>query len=129
VRAGDFLSAFDRRAIERAVANAEAQSGYEFSVCIDEADGDARAYAEKLHAGLSAPARSLLVLIDPVARRLEIVTGAGVRRTLEDSEVALAALAMQTSFAAGDFVGGITQGLQQLAEHARRPRTLHFDSD
>jgi uncharacterized membrane protein YgcG len=64
-----------------------------------------------------------------VARRLEIVTGAGVRRSLEDSEVGLAALAMQTSFAAGDFVGGITQGLQQLAEHARRPRTLHFDSD
>lgn len=126
--AGELLSAFDRRAIERAVSHAEAQTDFAFSVCIDEAKGDARAYAERLHAALAAPERSVLVLVDPVARRLEIVTGAVVRRTLEDSEVALAALAMQTSFSAGDFVGGIAQGVQQLAEHARTPRTLHFDS-
>lgn len=128
MRAGELLSATDRRAIQRAVSNAEEQSDFEFSVCIDEAEGDERAYAEHLHAGLAEPDRSVLVLLDPVARRLEIVTGALVRRNLDDSEVALAALGMQTSFAAGDFVGGITQGLQQLAEHARRPRMLHFDT-
>ena len=126
--AGEFLSPADRRAIQVAVTNAEAQADCAFSVCIDEAEEDPRAYAERLHAGLSAAERSVLVLVDPVARRLEIVTGSTIRRNLDDSEVALAALGMQTSFAAGDFVGGITQGLQQLADHARRPQTLHFDT-
>lgn len=126
--AGEFLSPADHRAIERAVANAEAEASCRFTVCIDEADGDPRAYAERLHAGLSAAEQSVLVLVDPVARQLEIVTGPVIRRRLDDSEVALAALGIQTSFAAGDFVGGITQGLQQLAEHARRPQTLHFDT-
>jgi uncharacterized membrane protein YgcG len=128
VRVGEFLTPTDRRAIARAVRNAEAQADCLFSVLIDEAPGDTRAFAEQLHARLERPAASVLVLVDPVARQLEIVTGAAVRRYLDDSEVALAALAMQTSFAAGDFVGGITQGLQQLAEHARRPRTLHVDN-
>ena len=44
---------------------------------------------------------------------------------LEDAEVRLAALAMQSAFAAGDLVGGIAGGVQQLAEHARRPTTRH----
>ena len=126
--AGELLTTNDRRAIARAVRNAEAQSGRAFAVCIEEAPDDSRAHAERLHERMERPAESVLVLVDPVARRLEIVTGSQVRRVLDDSEVALAALAMQTSFAAGDFVGGLSQGLQQLAEHARRPPTLHYDS-
>jgi hypothetical protein len=34
---------------------------------------------------------------------------------------------MQSAFAAGDLVGGITRGLRQLAEHARRPQLRHVD--
>jgi uncharacterized membrane protein YgcG len=30
-------------------------------------------------------------------------------------------LTMKSAFAAGDLVGGITHGLQQLAQHAQRP--------
>ena len=41
---------------------------------------------------------------------------------LDDAEVELAALTMQSAFAAGDLVGGITQGVHQLAEHAHRPQ-------
>ena len=123
---GEILTAGDRRAIAKAVRNAEAQAACDFSVLIEAAESDVRAYAEELHAGLDDAPNSVLVFVDPVARQLEIVTGSTVRRFLGDSEVALAALHMQTSFAAGDFVGGITQGVQQLADHARRPRTLHF---
>jgi hypothetical protein len=32
---------------------------------------------------------------------------------------------MKSAFAAGDLVGGITQGVQQLAEHARHPQVRH----
>ena len=41
------------------------------------------------------------------------------------AEVELAVLTMKTAFAAGDLVGGITRGVQQLAEHARRPQVRH----
>jgi uncharacterized membrane protein YgcG len=128
VPAGELLTPGDRLAIERAVRNAEGSSGFDFSVYVGTSDGDdARARAEELHAQLPRASRAVLVLVDPVARQLEIVTGSDVRRRLDDAEVGLAALSMQTAFAAGDFAGGITTGLQQLADHARRPPMLHAD--
>ena len=125
--AGELFTSGDRAAIERAVRNAEVSCGFDFSVYVGSSHGDARAYAERLHGRLAEPARSVLVMVDPVARLLEIVTGAEVRRCLDDAEVGLAALNMQTAFAAGDFAGGIATGLQQLADHARRPPMLHAD--
>ena len=127
MHAGELLTPSDRVAIERAVRNAEISSGFDFSVYVGPADGPARAYAEGLHAHLADSRRSVLVFVDPVARQLEIVTGGEVRRQLDDAEVGLAALSMQTAFAAGDFAGGIATGLQQLADHARRPPMLHAD--
>jgi uncharacterized membrane protein YgcG len=128
VPTGELLTPGDRVAIERAVRNAEASSGFDFSVYVGSTDGDdPRAHAEDLHAQLPEAARAVLVLVDPVARLLEIVTGSEVRRRVDDAEVGLAALSMQTAFAAGDFAGGIASGLQQLADHARRPPMLHTD--
>ena len=48
-----------------------------------------------------------------------------VRRHLTDREVELAVLQLQSDFAAGDFVGGLTRGIAMLAEHARPQQTLH----
>jgi uncharacterized membrane protein YgcG len=127
VHAGELLTPSDRFGIERAVRNAETSCGFDFSVYVGSADGDAREHAERLHSQLREPSRSVLVLVDPVARQLEIVTGSVVRRQLDDAEVGLAALSMQTAFAAGDFAGGIATGVQQLADHARRPPMLHMD--
>jgi uncharacterized membrane protein YgcG len=72
-----------------------------------------------------APARSILILVDPDARALEVVTGSHVRRTLRDTQVELAVAQMQSLFAEGDLVGGLRRGIQMLAEHARAPQTLH----
>jgi hypothetical protein len=127
VPAGELLTPSDCAAIDRAVQNAEVSCGFDFSVYVGSSDGDPRAHAESLHAQLASPSRSVLVFVDPVARLLEIVTGADVRRQLDDAEVGLSALNMQTAFAAGDFAGGIATGLQQLADHARRPPMLHTD--
>ncbi len=92
---------------------------------VGRSEGETRPFAERLHATLVAPDRSVLVVVDPVARLLEVVTGTEAHRVLEDAEVRLAVLTMQSAFAAGDLVGGITHGVQQLAEHARRPTTRH----
>lgn len=127
MHAGEAFTAQERYDIDKAIRDAETISRYEFSVFVGSAEGETRPFAERLHATLTAPERSVLVMVDPSARILEIVTGSEVRRDLDDDAVRLAALAMQTAFAAGDLVGGITRGVMQLAEHARRPRMLHAD--
>ena len=124
--AGDF-TAGDRFEIDRAIRAAEETSRYEFSVFVGEADGDKREYAVGLHGALVAPSRSVLLMVDPVARVIEVVTGSVVRRTLTDHEVQLAILEMQSAFAAGDLVGGIKRGVAMLAQHARAPQTLHAE--
>lgn len=125
--AGDTFSPHERHEIDKAIRDAETVSRYEFSVFVGAADEEARPFAERLHATLTAPERSVLVVVDPSSRILEIVTGSEVKRDLDDHEVHLAALAMQSAFAAGDLVGGITRGLTMLAEHSRRPRMLHAE--
>ena len=124
VAAGE-LTSRERADLDKAIRAAEQSCRFEFSVFIGSADGDSRVYAQRLHASLVAPTRSVLVMVDPTARVIEVVTGADVRRHLSDREVELAILAMQTDFAADDFVGGLKRGISMLAEHARPQNTLH----
>lgn len=122
--AGD-LDARERATIDRAIRSAEQASRFEFSVFRGVAEGDPRAFAVRLHGALSAPDRSVLVMLDPVGRSLEVVTGREVRRTLSDSEVQLAVAAMQADLAQGDEVGALTRGICLLGDHAVPQRTLH----
>lgn len=122
---GEFFSSAQRAEIDRAIRAAETASRFEFSVYVGHCDGETRPYAERLHAALVSPDRSVLILVDPAARLLEVVTGAVVRRSLTDEQVALAVAGMESSFAGGDLVGGIKHGVGQLAEAARKPATLH----
>ncbi len=119
------LSPTDRLQLERAVAVAERFSGLRFSLFLGLSEDDARGYAERLHAGLPDPDGSVLVMCDPAFHALEIVTGSSARRVLDDFDCRLAAASMQTSFAAGDIVGGLVSGVQQLGLAARKPKTLH----
>lgn len=123
--AGDLFSNADRLAIDATIRKCEQQSRIEFSVFVGEADGEPRPFATQLHNTLVAPSRSVLIMIDPVARAIEVVTGGYVRSKITDAEVELAIAAMQTSFAAGDLAVGIRQGISMIAEHATGPKTLH----
>lgn len=122
--AGEF-SPRERHELDRVIRAAEQASRCEFSVFVGAADGDPAAFARRLHASLVAPAVSLLVMVDPARRALEVVTGSDVRRHLSDGEVELAVLHMKSAFAEGDLVGGLKRGVAMLAEHARAPHTLH----
>jgi uncharacterized membrane protein YgcG len=125
VPAGDAFTPEQLHDIERAVRNAEGSSGLHFSVYVGGADSETRSFAVELLNQLDDPDHSVLVYVDPAGRRLEIVTGSVARRLLDDSQAGLAALSMQTSFAAGDLTGGLVTGVQQLGDHARQPPTLH----
>lgn len=125
--AGEPLTGPDRAALDSAIRRAEQLSRAEFSVFVGRAEGDPREFATSLHNSLVAPARSILIMVDPQARLLEVVTGGYVRRQLTDAEVELAVAAMQSDFAQGELVGGLKRGIAMLAEHARTPQTLHVD--
>lgn len=127
VARGDLTPA-ERADLDRTIRAAEQSSRVEFSVFRGISKGDPRDFAQSLHAALPAPDRTVLIMVDPVARVLEIVTGAQVRRTLTDREAKLAVVAMQTAFADGDEVGGLKRGVNLLAEYARAPETLHADA-
>jgi uncharacterized membrane protein YgcG len=126
VPVGEFNTA-ERYQVDEAIRQAEQISRFEFSVFVGRVDGEPRAFATQLHNSLVAPSRSILILVDPNERVLELVTGAVVRRNLTDREVELAAFQMQSSFAEGDLVDGLRRGIQLLAEHARAPQTLHAE--
>ena len=64
----------------------------------------------------------MLIAVSPGQQVVEVVTGAAAARRLPDRACALAVLSMTTSFAAGDLVGGIVNGLRQLSDQAGRPR-------
>jgi uncharacterized membrane protein YgcG len=127
VPAGDAFTGQERYDIDKAIRDAETVSRFEFSVFVGSSEGETRPFAERLHSTLAAPERSILVMVDPSARILEIVTGTEVRRYLNDAEVGIAAVTMQSAFETGDLVGGITHGVMMLAEHAQRPRMLHAE--
>lgn len=119
------LSQQDVDRIERMLRYADSTSGLSFSLFVGPAGEDPRGYGERLHAALDDPGRSVLLLVDPAAHALEIITGADTRRVLGDAECRLAAATMQTSFAAHDLAGGLTAGIQQLATAAYEAPTLH----
>lgn len=114
------LTTKDRAALDATIRAAEQLCRAEISVYVGKVEGDdPRAFATSLHNTLVAPARSILVMVDPERHVLEVVTGGYVRRNLTDDETALAVEEMTRSFADGDLAGGLTRGIRLLAEHAR----------
>ncbi len=126
--AGDAFTAVQRQEIAKAIHDAERVSGRTFSVHVGPSEGDPRSFAERLHASMIDPPRSVLIHVDPHARSLEIITGSQVRRSLTNRQAALAAITMQTAFTTGDLTRGLMAGLQQLAPLARPEPSLHTDT-
>ena len=113
----------DSTQIRRAIKQAEKRTDLNWSVFIGTLGEDARAQAEARHAELGpAAAKSVLIAVDPVARKLEIVTGSHARVVLDDRSCALAAASMTSTFAVRDLDGGIAYGILALVEHVRRNR-------
>jgi len=126
VPAGSAFTSRQSDQIRHAVATAHDETGLHFFVQVGLVDGDIRAYALRRHAALGAIAEfGVFVLVEPEARRVEIVTGETAARRLDDRAAGLASLAMATSFAGGDLTGGVVNGVRMMAGAAARPPVLH----
>ena len=124
--AGDGITDRQRLSIEEFVAAAEQLCGLKFTVFVGQLT-EGRESAQQM---LTGPDRSRTVLtaVDPTSRQLEIVTGEDASSIIDDRTCALAALAMTSSFQAGELVGGLRNGINLMAQHARLPARRHIDT-
>ena len=109
--------------LDEALTMSSRETGLRFTLYIGDLGPRTRIRAEELHARGGDPLDSVLLAVSPGQRVVEVVTGASAARRLPDRACALAVLSMTNSFAAGDLVGGIVNGLRQLSDQAGHPRT------
>ena len=107
--------------LDEALTLSSRETGLDFSLWVGALEEPTRNHAERLHAGLADPARSVLVAVSPEQRKLEIVTGEQSVKRLPDRSAALAALSMRASLSVGDLVGALVNGLRMLSDQAGRP--------
>ena len=108
--------------LDEALTMSSRETGLFFTLYIGDLGRKTRVRAEELHAQCKADVTdAVLLAVSPGQRVVEVVTGSAAARRLPDRACALAVLSMTTSFAAGDLVGGIVNGLRQLSDQAGRP--------
>jgi hypothetical protein len=111
--------------LDEALTMSSRETGLRFTVYIGDLGQRTRVQAEEMHARSgSNPSESVLLAVSPGQKVVEVVTGAAAARRLPDRACALAVLSMTGSFAAGDLVGGIVNGLRQLSDQAGHPAAL-----
>ena len=108
--------------LDEALTMSSRETGLFFNLYVGDLGKRTRSRAEELHATSKAdPSDSVLIAVSPGQRVVEVVTGASAGRRLPDRACALAVLSMTSSFASGDLVGGLVNGLRQLSDQAGRP--------
>jgi len=111
--------------LDEALTMSSRETGLRFTLYIGDLGRQTRTTAEDLHARSGAhPADSVLLAVSPGQRVVEVVTGSAAARRIPDRACALAVLSMTGSFAAGDLVGGIVNGLRQMSDQAGHPQAL-----
>jgi hypothetical protein len=116
--------------LDEALTMSSRETGLRFTLYLGDLGPRTRTMAEELHgrSGGNLP-ESVLIAVSPGQRVVEVVTGAAASRRIPDRACALAVLSMTGSFAAGDLVGGIVNGLRQMSDQAGHPPALRHPHD
>jgi uncharacterized protein DUF5130 len=108
--------------LDEALTMSSRETGLRFTLYVGDLGKRTRIRAEELFAQSGGDlAESVLIAVSPGQRVVEVVTGAGASRRMPDRACALAVLSMTNTFAGGDLVGGIVNGLRQLSDQAGHP--------
>jgi hypothetical protein len=111
--------------LDEALTMSSRETGWRFTLYLGDLGKQTRRRAEEMHANSGGHvAESVLLAVSPGQRVVEVVTGAAAARRIPDRACALAVLSMTGSFAAGDLVGGIVNGLRQMSDQAGHPAVL-----
>jgi uncharacterized membrane protein len=101
------------------VHEAEQATGLQLCVYVGPGEEDTRAHAEALFVKAGLHTRpAVLVLVEPVRRRVEVVTAPEARARINDATAELAVATMTRQFARGDLAGGIVAAVDLLAAAA-----------
>lgn len=120
VRSGD-LSGHQRRDLDRAIRAAESRTRFEFSVYVGPTKSTPAEYAERLLSALAAPNRTLLLMVDPERRIVQICTGSDVRARISDAACQQVADSLAEAFAGGNGLWALTGAVDALAAAAQDP--------
>lgn len=120
--AGDGFGRRGRGEIQRALQYAGEASGLKFAAVVRDVGGAVREWAERTHARMADPPRSVLLVVDPVAHRMEIVTGQRAGARIDDAACVRVAASAVRIIGRGDLVRGLVSALQQLGQIAGPPR-------
>lgn len=113
------LTHAEQARLDAAIRAAEQSCRAEISVYIGAAEGSIRDFATSLHNTLVLPSRSVLILVDPDHRAVEVVTGGQVRKRLPDEKVAAIVAEMTSAFADGDLAGGLSAAVERIGREAK----------
>ena len=114
------LTTRQRVELDRAIRRAEQASRFEFSVFLGSLSDEPREQALRMHALMAAPARSVLVAVDPQRRAVEVVTGADVRAEVADAKVRKVLKPVLKALAEGESFPALAQAVEAIAAQARR---------
>ena len=128
--AGEAFSATQKERLERALAQAQTETGLRFVLTVGPFSSHSgfKAEAQRLLGVLiqesadGSDAGVVLVAVDPGNKVLEVATSPVARERVGDHEAGLVVLSMTSSFTVGDLVGGIVNGLRMLADAAGAER-------
>jgi hypothetical protein len=111
--------------LDEALTMSSRETGLRFTLYIGDLGPQTRSRAEELHGQSGGHlTESVLIAVSPGQRVIEVVTGSAAARRIPDRACALAVLSMTGSFAGGDLVGGIVNGLRQMSDQAGHPQAL-----
>ncbi len=114
------LSVEQKLMLEQKLSNFEKQSGSELTVATVPSLGEetVEEYAVSLFKewgiGKKSADNGVLLLVAPSDRQMRIEVGYGLEGVLTDAQAAQIIALMRPAFAAGDFAGGITSGVEAI---------------
>jgi hypothetical protein len=109
--------------LDEALTMSSRETGLRFTLYVGDLGKRTRIRAEELFTQSGGDlTESVLLAVSPGQRVVEVVTGSAAARRMPDRACALAVLSMTNTFAGGDLVGGIVNGLRQLSDQAGHPR-------
>lgn len=107
------------RRLDDVIDTAEASTGLRFAAYVGDLGGDSRAAAQGIVESLGDDADyTALVAISPAQRLVEIVTGPEAALRISERGSRAAVLSVVASCADGDLLGGLTNGVRILTDHA-----------
>lgn len=116
-------------AFERALVEAEDRSGMRFALYVGGPESEPKEFATTLLSGQREPASTVVLVVDPDSRAVQIATGTEAARRINDADCDLAAANIQYESDRAGLASGIVNALNLLGGGGRELPIRNAGSD